>query len=126
VSSPDRLHLVLHGVRPPSWNRLKRMNRWEWQAAVEQTRWHIRAALPPSPPVFTGRVDICVVVYFDRKAHDADNMPAKLLIDSLVNLVIPDDSPTYVRRVSTESRVDRQHPRVEVLVRPVEEGQGDV
>jgi hypothetical protein len=126
VSSPDGLHLVLHGVRPPSWNRLKRMNRWQWQSAVEQAKWHIRAALPPGPPVFTGRVDICIVAYFDRKPYDSSNIPLKLYEDGLINLVIPDDSPRYVRRVSTESRVDRQHPRVEILVRPVEEEQGGV
>lgn len=116
----DDLVLVLDGVRPPSWNALKRMNPWQWQDAVERARWLIRAAMPADAPVFTGRVDISVVAYFDRRPFDSSNIPLKLYEDGLLNIVIPDDSPKYVRRVSTESRIDRQRPRVEIMVTPVE------
>lgn len=117
----EPLHICLRGERPKSWNELKRLDRWRWQDEVDRVKLIMRAALPAMPPVYTGRVDIAVVAYFRGKAFDSDNIPAKLFIDGLINLVIPDDSPRFVRRVSTESRIDRKHPRIEITLTPVEE-----
>lgn len=117
----ESLHICLDRERPKSWNKLKRMNKWQWQDEVDRVKWIMREALGPMPPVFTCRVDICVVVYFRGNPYDSDNIPAKLIIDGLIDLVIPDDRPEFVRRVCTESRIDRKRPRVEITITPVEE-----
>lgn len=118
----EPLHIVLEKERPKSWNVLKRLNKWKWQDEVERVKWIMRAALGAMPPVFTGRVDICVIVYFRANPYDSSNIPLKLYEDGLVDLVIPDDRPEFVRRVCTESRIDRKRPRVEITVAPVKEG----
>lgn len=120
----EPLHIILEKERPKSWNVLKRLNKWKWQDEVDRVKWIMRAALGAMPPVFTCRVDICVIVYFRGNWHDPDNIPSKLFVDGLKDLVIPDDTPKYVRRVCTESRVDRKRPRVEITVTPVEDGHG--
>jgi|GEM_PF-1746568 len=109
------LHVSLDGVRPETWNVLKRLNKHAWHEEVIAAAWMMREALGPEPPVITGRLDIEVITHFDKNPYDSDNIPAKLFIDGLKNFVIPDDRPKYVRRVTTESRIDRRHPRVEVL-----------
>lgn len=117
----EPLHICLRGERPKSWNVLKRLDKWRWQDEVDRVKLIMRAALPAMPPVYTCRVDISVVVYFRANPYDSDNIPAKLMIDGLLNLVIPDDSPRYLRRVCTESCIDRKRPRVEITLTPVEE-----
>lgn len=116
------LKLVLEGERPWSWNKL--------YAGVHHTQrskqarhchdlvgWTLLTL--DYIPIFESVVDITVVVYFDKRPFDPDNITAKLYIDGLVKAgVIPDDKKQYVRNVTTRSEVDRDNPRVEILVWP--------
>ena len=117
----EPLVIVLDGVRPPSWNALKRMSPHAWHDEVQKAKLLMRAAIGPLPAYFTGRVDIDVVAYFTGRPLDSSNIPVKLYEDGLKGMVVCDDSPHYVRRVSAMSAVDRRRPRVEVTVTPVEE-----
>lgn len=66
------------------------------------------------------RVEIEVVGYFDKRPLDADNICSKIYLDSLKGWLIEDDSPKFVDRVSTASRIDKENPRVEITLSEVE------
>jgi hypothetical protein len=72
--------------------------------------------IPRTP--FTKPVDIAVTVYYKnlRVIADADNVCAKLAIDGLKDWVLTDDSHEYVASVTTKSRLDRKHPRTEIII----------
>lgn len=71
--------------------------------------------------LFSKRVDIDIVVYFDKRPYDSDNISSKPYIDGLKGHIVVDDTPRYIRRVSTQSEVDRLHPRVEIAINEVDE-----
>ena len=71
--------------------------------------------------LFSGRVDIAITVYFDKRPYDSDNIASKPYIDGLKGFIIVDDTRKYVRRVSAQSEIDRLHPRVEIDITKVDE-----
>lgn len=102
--------IVLMDERPQSWNRLKRMHWRDWQAEVDRIKWLLMAAVP-HPAQLACKVNIDYTVYFAKRPHDADNIPAKLFTDGLIACgLIADDRRQFVGRVSTEARIDREHP----------------
>lgn len=70
--------------------------------------------------IFDTRVDIIITAYFDKRPMDSDNIGAKLYIDPLKFIVITDDNPKYVRRVSVQSEMDRANPRLEIEILPID------
>jgi hypothetical protein len=65
------------------------------------------------------RVDIEVIGYFDKRPLDSSNIAVKLYEDALKGWLIEDDSLDYVRKVGGESRVDKENPRVEIVLTEV-------
>ena len=61
-------------------------------------------------------VHITYTVYFDKRPMDADNCCVKIYTDGLRGWCIEDDNPKYVSGVTVYSRVDREHPRIEILI----------
>lgn len=62
----------------------------------------VRASLTPQDP-FTRPVDIEISAH-QRRCIDSDNICAKLYIDGLRHAgILQDDTPTYVRKVTTQS-----------------------
>ena len=77
----------------------------------------VRANIPESVETFRDAVDIAVTVYFDKRAYDADNIPAKIMIDGLIGSVIVNDTWRHVRSVTTMSRIDKHRPRLEIEIK---------
>lgn len=118
----ETILLVLDGERPQSWNKMYSGRHWSKRSKeAKAVHWLVRAAIPRSAQPFVNAVAITVRAYFNRRPLDADNIVAKLYVDGLCGRLIADDSPKHVRRVTTESRVDRKRPRVEIEIREVGE-----
>lgn len=117
--------LVLPNERPMGLNRL--LSRVSWpirNEEVARVKLAVRAALDPNWPMFESAVTITVIVYFKNKGMqlDASNIPAKLYEDGLIDWLIEDDSPQYVRAMRTVSLLDRDNPRVEIEIKEIEDG----
>lgn len=119
--------LVMPGERPRSWNEYWSGVHWRVRKD-EADRVHIvvRAALDPSTVfMFDGAVDIDMIAYFTTKGRkrqlDSPNIVSKPYIDALIGWYIQDDSRKYVRRISTQSEIDNEAPRVEIIVTSVED-----
>lgn len=109
--------IVLSGERPVSWNKLKRMHWRKWQDEVERCKWLIMDAAGMQTEPINEPVKITVTAYYKNRPHDASNVPAKLFEDGLVAAnVLHDDAPKYVSSMTTRSRVDKKHPRVEIEI----------
>ena len=113
--------IVIEDERPPSWNQLYSGN-MHWSKRTNMAREKhllVRANLNIEWDMFVGPVEIEVIVYFENRPQDADNIPAKVYIDGLKGWLIQDDTSKFVSRVVTESRVDKLRPRVEIYVSSV-------
>ena len=109
--------ITIDGYRPPSWNQLYSGRHWSARKRMaDEAHTLVRANIPESIETFREVVEIRVTVYFDKRAHDADNVCAKIMIDGLIGSVIVNDDPKHVRRVTTESLIDRDRPRVEIAI----------
>lgn len=62
-------------------------------------------------------VDIQVTAYFDKRPLDADNICSKLYIDALKGFVLINDTPKYLRSVTTRSVTDKENPRLEIEIK---------
>lgn len=108
--------IVLSGERPWSWNKLYSGAHWSIRAN-EADRVHALIRRQVSGfKMLEAPVDIIITAYFRSHQLDADNLLSKLYIDGLKGLVIKDDTPEYVRSVTTKSRKDLLRPRVEIEV----------
>ena len=67
-------------------------------------------------PTFPGPVAISITAYFKGRQLDADNICAKLYVDGLKGWLLQDDSPEYVKSVTTCSMKDKDNPRVEIEI----------
>jgi len=112
--------LVIPDERPASLNDFMERRHWTWRNN-EVTRVHqlVRGFLDPNTPMFDCRVDILMIVYFDDDPLDSSNIPLKLYEDGLKTWWIEDDTTEFVRRTATESRIDKENPRVEITLTPV-------
>ena len=112
--------IVLDGERPMSWNAFYSGVHWNVRKSeAERVHWLVREKLDADSGVYTVPVTLTVTAYFAHHPMDASNICAKLYEDALKGFVIWDDSPAYVDSVTTRSRIDKQRPRVEILVSPV-------
>ena len=112
--------LILEDEQPIGLNRLLAREHWTIRnEEVARVKLAVRAALDPDWPMFDTPVAITVRAYFKNKGVqlDASNIPAKLYEDGLIGWLIKDDSPQYVRSMTTVSLIDRQNPRVEIEIK---------
>lgn len=70
--------------------------------------------------LFKTRVDIRLVGYFAKRIIDADNLCSKIYIDALKGVFFLDDSPEYVRSVTTQCETDKKNPRLEIEITPID------
>lgn len=115
--------LMLEGEQPISWNKMYAGLHWS-KREIEARRVHlaVRVALDPDWPMFDRPVHITVTAYFKNKRVqlDCSNVPSKLYEDGLIDWLIKDDDPQYVRSMTTVSLLDRQNPRVEIEIKEIE------
>jgi len=122
------MKITLEGEKPMSWNTLYSGQHWSHRAAEAQ-RVHTmvkyaRRSVAGSEqvyalrdnPTFPSSVDITITAYFKNRPLDADNIASKFYIDGLKGWLIKDDSPEYVRSVTTVSKIDNENPRVEIEI----------
>lgn len=117
--------LTLEGEQPISWNKMYAGLHWaKRKAEADRVHLAVRVALDPDWPMFVKPVVITVRVYFKNKRIqlDASNIAAKLYEDGLIGWIIQDDSPQYVRSMTTVSLLDRKNPRVEIEITEVSNG----
>ena len=114
------MRIVLMDERPTSWNQFYAGQHWSKRVQMAKDKhWLIRTALDPSIQPFTEPVDITITAYFKNKPLDADNICAKLYIDGLCGRVLEDDSPKWVRSVTTSSMLTYGDCFVEIYIEPV-------
>lgn len=112
--------LVILMERPVSWNTIYESRHWSWrQKEAKRVHQLVRAHLDPNDPMFDCRVDVFMVVYFKNRPYDSSNIPVKLYEDGLVTWWIENDTIEFVRRTCSESRIDKNNPRVEITLTPV-------
>jgi len=119
----DPVTLVLPFL-PASWNAVMRMDYhprhalFDTQKAVVKAVWNM---LTVKPQRFTVPVEIEVIAYFGKgkRRYDADNLAIKPAIDAARGLLLNNDSPEYVQRVTLISRRDNARPRTEITFRPI-------
>jgi len=112
--------IVIENERPLSWNQLYSGKHWSVRKdEADRVHWLVKANLDPEVKI-NGLVDITLIAYFDKYALDADNISAKFYIDGLVGEWIEDDRRAFVRRVCTQSEIDRDNPRVEIVVTEID------
>lgn len=116
------LLIVLTGERPTSWNQFYAGTHWtERKREADRVHTLVYAYLFDFPDlsVFHNPVDITVTAYFDHHPQDASNICAKLYEDALIGLLINGDGPKWVSSMKTESRIDKENPRVEIRIQEV-------
>ena len=117
------MKIILEGERPWSWNKMYAGVHWSERKA-EADRVHMLMFSKylnmrddqDQLPELTERVDIHITAYFKNKPQDPDNICSKMYIDGLIGTLIADDTREYVRKVTVQSEVDKENPRVEIEV----------
>jgi len=119
------MKIILEGERPWSWNLMYGGKHWskrkEEADRVHELIWAtLNSDACEKPKKVMDRVaDIFVTAYFKNRPQDSDNICSKLYIDGLIGSVIQDDTREFVRRVTTQSEIDKENPRVEIEITEV-------
>lgn len=113
------MRIVIPGERPMSWNMMYSGGHWTLRRAeAERVHRMVRAYAPYGEETISIPVEIEMIVWFDHHPTDASNITVKLYEDGLIYAgIIPDDSYKTVLAVTTRSRVDKEYPRVEIIIR---------
>ncbi len=112
--------LILDGERPISWNQYYSGKHWsKRKAEADRVHMLVRSAIDPDCQIFNCPVDLEIRAYFKSKPQDASNICAKVYEDGLIGWLLEDDSPEFVRSMTTVSLVDRKQPRVEIEIKPI-------
>jgi len=123
LSWSGSMKITLEGERPWSWNQMYAGVHWS-KRKEEADRVHDEVWLDChvfKREMIIGVVDIHITAYFKNRPLDSDNICSKLYIDGLIGNVIEDDTREFVRRVSTQSEVDKENPRVEIEIITLED-----
>lgn len=113
---------------PISWNELYASPHWSVRKriadAVHDRVWlAVAETLGLPTEMLDVPVDISIIAY-SRRPVDADNICAKVYIDGLVGLLIPDDNYKIVRSVFLASEYcGRDNERVVISVMPYPDGE---
>jgi hypothetical protein len=102
-----------------SWNELYKGGHWH-KRSEEKNRvtMLVRQYIDPNCKPFDVPVDIEITACFDKRPLDADNIAAKFYIDALCGRYIHDDNIKYLHSVKTVAVIDKQSPRVEIVIYP--------
>ena len=125
-----RHEIVIKG-RFPSYNeytKVQRGNRYAGNKMKQDYQhiceWQIRQQLKGKK--FRKPIKIHITCYEQRKNRDLDNVASfffKVFLDALVKCqVIPNDNINNVTHISGTAAVDREHPRVVVIIEENENG----
>lgn len=117
----NAITIKLPNVRPPSWNKLKRMNRYAWHKEVTKAKKLVADALDGrNISIIRGRVDIHATAVFRKSPLDSSNIPVKLYEDGLIGWLIKNDSPRYVRRISSMSVIgNKMESGITITISPI-------
>lgn len=109
----------LLGERAVSWNDYWSGKHWsERSRRKKETQLLVRCNFDADDPTYTVPVDITITAAYKRNPVDPDNVCSKAYIDALKGYLIRDDSPLFVRSVTTISRKGEQDS-VTIEVTPV-------
>ena len=122
------MKIVLQDERPISWNTFYAGVHWskrkEEADRVHSLVWlELHGYFPETSEdvvMFDNRVDIHVTTYFKNRPQDPDNICVKPYIDGLIGDVIVDDTREFVRKVTVQSEIDKDNPRVEIEITEAE------
>lgn len=122
------VRLTIENERPISENDFySGMHHMERSRIAKEARFLVKLELMKldEKPDFNFPVMILVLVYFDKYPYDSDNIVRKMCIDGLIKSeanpqgIIPDDHMKYVSFSGSIPRIDRERPRVEILITDV-------
>lgn len=120
-----KIIIILENERPMSWNTLYAGNHWIIRK-TEADRVHklihyslLQKGFRPQKNLYDKKVSITVIAYFKNRPLDADNICSKFYIDGLKEMLIRDDDPKYVTTVTCKSLVDKENPRVEMILEEI-------
>lgn len=109
---------------PPSANRYWRYTRGRVLVSREARAYRARcqtAALAQRVQVLEGDVEVSGTVYFENRRRDLDGA-IKVLLDALEGICYANDRQVW--KLSLEKAIDRDRPRVDVVITPIERGLG--
>ena len=114
------LTLTLEGARPLSINQVVGAH-WSLCNRYKNECYEaVRLAMSGDERPFACVVDIDIIAYFDASPQDSDNIFGKYYIDALRHFgIIGDDDMAHVRKTLTWSQMDKERPRVEIVIRSV-------
>lgn len=119
------IKLVLPDEKPKSWNEYWSGVHWtKRKRERDRVHWLIRSVIDPNKAsVIEQPVHILITAFFkDRREQlDAPNIVNKPYIDALEGWYIKNDTPQFVPMVTTASYVDRDNPRLEIDIIPLDE-----
>lgn len=117
----DELLLTLNNERAVGWNALySGKMHWTDRASLVEYIHNLFIEHKAKYPLLgkkqlQKRVDINITAYFNKSPLDPDNIATKFYIDGLKGWLLIDDSTVYVRRVSAESKLDKEN-RIEIEI----------
>lgn len=121
ISQVRQERIVIEDYRPIGWNQFYRGLKWHYRKKmVDEVRAIVLSSIYKEGnefEMFTCPVDIEITCYYVSHPHDSSNICAKIYEDALKGIFIEDDSPKYVRSMKTSSLIDRQHPRLEIIIK---------
>ena len=119
TGQPTTMLILIPDYTCPTMNQLYEQKHWSGRKKMaDAVHYLVRIYAPSLPEPLQGPVRIEIVAY-RKRLIDADNIPAKLLIDGLrLAGVLCDDSKKYVDSVTT--RCEQGEPRVEIVIRGIE------
>ncbi len=116
--------LVLLGEKPKSWNEYWSGVHWtKRKKERDRVHWLVRSVIDPDKAkIFDSPVHIYIYAYFKDKREqlDSPNIVNKPYIDALEGWYIVNDKPEHVPIVSTSSLLDRENPRLEIKIFPLD------
>ncbi len=113
------MKLIIPDHKAISWNYLYRGQHWSKRAKLaEDIHLLVYASVCQQAnnkeKLYGKKVDIHIITH-QKRPIDSDNICAKLYIDGLKGLIITDDTPEYVGKVTTESIKDKKD-WVEIII----------
>lgn len=108
-------------MRPHSWNKYWAGEHYSKRAeGAHYIKMMTRSFLDPDKiEMFENPVHITWTAYLEKHPIDASNICIKPFEDALIGWLIENDSPKYVPGMTVYSRIDKENPRIEVLIEEV-------
>jgi len=112
------IKITLKDHRAVSWNKIYAQGHWTTRKKLaDEIHFRVKIACKGVKRI-SKRVDILIVAMFKgKRALDSSNICLKLYEDGLVKAgVIDDDSPKYVRMVTSESVPEMKKDSVNIFI----------